>query len=153
VQRYLQENGIRHIQSLALLQNTPQMEAAYSQTLFGVTADAVVIPAAGFVRQTDRICGQYPQKAIDFTITENAYQIQWTSSALQVTCAGRTVTITLKSEKTAIREAMTADFTMFTSEQNWLLTEQRGSALAVFAQGDDLQIAIQPDGKLSVQVQ
>ena len=153
VQRYLQENGIRHIQSLALLQNTPQMEVAYSQTLFGVTADAVVIPAAGFVRQTDRICGQYPQKAIDFTITENAYQIQWTSSALQVTCAGRTVTITLKSEETAIREAMTADFTMFTSEQNWLLTEQRGSALAVLAQGDDLQIAIQPDGKLSVQVQ
>lgn len=47
---------------------------------------------------------------------------------------------------------MTADFTLFTSEQNWLLTEQRGRALAVLAQGDDLQIAIQPDGNLSVQV-
>lgn len=152
VQHYLQENGIQQIQSLAILQNTPQMEAAYSRTLFDIMANAVVIPTDEFVRQTDKICGQYPQRAVDFTITEDAYQIQWTASALQITCAGRTVTITLKSEETAIREAITSDFTLFTSEQNWLLTEQRGSALAVLAQGDDLQIAIQPDGNLSVQV-
>ena len=152
VRDYLQKNGIRHVQSLALLQNTPQMEAAYLQTLSGVTADAVLIPADGFVRQTDQICGQHPQKAADFTITEDAYQIQWTASSLQVICAGRTVTISLKSDETAIREAMTADFTLFTSEQNWLLTEQRGNALAVLAQGDDLQVAINQDGNLSVQV-
>ncbi len=152
VRSYLQKNGIRHVQSLALLQNASQMEATYLQTLSGVTTDAVLVPADGFLRQEDMLCGQHPQAATDFTITEDAYQIQWTASSLQITCAGRTVTISLKSDETAIREAMTADFTLFTSEQNWLLTEQRGNALAVLAKGDDLQLAINPKGNLSVQV-
>ena len=44
--------------------------------------------------------------------TRNAYEIVWDSSALQVTCAGRTITVSLKAYDTAIREAQQADFTL-----------------------------------------
>ena len=55
--------------------------------------------------------------------TRNAYEIVWDSSALQVTCAGRTITVSLKAYDTAIREAQQADFTLLAVHQEWMLTE------------------------------
>ena len=81
--------------------------------------------------------------------TRNAYEIVWDSSALQVTCAGRTITVSLKAYDTAIREAaQQADFTLLAVHQEWMLTEQRGTELAALLQSDDIQIALSPQGQI-----
>ena len=80
--------------------------------------------------------------------TRNAYEIVWDSSALQVTCAGRTITVSLKAYDTAIREAQQADFTLIAVHHDWMLTEQRGTELAALLQSDDIQIALSPQGQI-----
>lgn len=151
VQTYLQKHGISHIETLFLLQNVPQMEAAYDTTLSSVSCSAVLIPTGSFCRDEDTVCGQHPQQAERFTVsanTRNAYEIAWDSSALQVNCAGRTITVSLKAYDTAIREAQQADFTLLSVHQEWMLTEQRGTELAVLLQSDDIQIALSPQGQI-----
>lgn len=151
VQTYLQKHGISHIETLFLLQNVPQMEAAYDTTLSSVSCSAVLIPTDSFCRAEDTVCGQHPQQAERFKVsanTRNAYEIVWDSSALQVTCAGRTITISLKAYDTAIREAQQADFTLLSVHQEWMLTEQRGTELAALLQSDDIQIALSPQGQI-----
>lgn len=139
------------METLFLLQNVPQMEAAYDTTLSSVSCSAVLIPTGSFCRDEDTVCGQHPQQAERFTVsanTRNAYEIAWDSSALQVTCAGRTITISLKAYDTAIREAQQADFTLLAVHQEWMLTEQRGTELAALLQSDDIQIALSPQGQI-----
>ena len=80
--------------------------------------------------------------------TRNAYEIVWDSSALQVTCAGRTITVSLKAYDTAIREAQQADFTLLSVHQEWMLTEQRGTELAALLQSDEIQVALSPQGQI-----
>ena len=151
VQTYLQKHDISHVETLFLLQNVPQMEAAYDTTLSSVSSSAVLIPTGRFCRDEDTVCGQHPQHAEQFTVsanTRNAYEIVWDSSALQVTCAGRTITVSLKAYDTAIREAQQADFTLLAVHQEWMLTEQRGTELAALLQSDDIQIALSPQGQI-----
>ena len=151
VQTYLQKHGISHMETLFLLQNVPQMEAAYDTTLSSVSCSAVLIPTDSFCRAEDTVCGQHPQQAERFNVsanTRNAYEIVWDSSALQVTCAGRTITVSLKAYDTAIREAQQADFTLLSVHQEWMLTEQRGTELAALLQSDDIQVALSPQGQI-----
>lgn len=151
VQTYLQKHGISHMETLFLLQNVPQMEAAYDTTLSSVSCSAVLIPTGRFCRDEDTVCGQHPQQAERFKVsanTRNAYEIVWDSSALQVTCAGRTITVSLKAYDTAIREAQQADFTLLSVHQEWMLTEQRGTELAALLQSDDIQVALSPQGQI-----
>ena len=139
------------METLFLLQNVPQMEAAYDTTLSSVSCSAVLIPTGRFCRDEDTVCGQHPQQAERFQVSANtrtAYAIVWDSSALQVTCAGRTITVSLKAYDTAIREALQADITLLSVHQEWMWTEQRGTELAVLLQSDDIQIALSPQGQI-----
>lgn len=85
VEVYLEERGVRRLNSLCLTKRSAQMRMTYASVLQRVTAQEVVVASDCWMPELTTILGVVAQKADAFTLQDAAYAVTYEGGALQIT--------------------------------------------------------------------